>query len=159
MASQRKFLQLYDPVWLEERYCTNGETVGVIARSIGCSSSAVSLALRRVGIERTHNARGNFLPRHGHVPRKNGQRSPSPTYRSWGAMITRCSNPNVENYVRYGGRGITVCQRWRDFANFLADMGERPEDTSIDRIDVNGDYEPGNCRWATAEQQRANRRR
>jgi hypothetical protein len=73
-------------------------------------------------------------------------------------MKDRCTNQNHKSYNNYGGRGITVCERWMDFRNFLQDMGERPEGMSIDRIDVNGDYEPGNCRWATAQQQSLNKR-
>lgn len=80
-------------------------------------------------------------------------------YRSWVHMRHRC-NPNGKNssFKHYGGRGITVCERWQVFANFVADMGNRPGGYSLDRIDVNGHYEPGNCRWATWSQQAANKR-
>jgi len=99
--------------------------------------------------ERVH---GNT--RHGH--NLNGK--PSPTYRSWYHMKDRCQNSSHPHYKDYGARGIRVCERWQDFANFLADMGERPEDKTLDRIDNNKGYEPGNCRWATKKQQTQNRR-
>ncbi len=82
----------------------------------------------------------------------------TPTYFSWQAMIGRCTNPKHIAYPWYGARGITVCKRWRTFANFLADMGERPKGTTLDRKDNEKGYEPGNCRWATRIQQDANRR-
>lgn len=83
------------------------------------------------------------------------------THRSWSMMKTRCYNPNSGSYRHYGGRGIKVCKRWLDnFENFLQDMGERPPGTTLDRYpDGDGDYTPGNCRWATAEQQMKNRRK
>ncbi len=83
----------------------------------------------------------------------------SPEYRSWQSMLTRCTNDRYHRFDRYGGRGITVCPAWaRSFAAFLADMGPRPKGTTLDRWPNNdGNYEPGNCRWATPAQQRQNR--
>lgn len=81
-----------------------------------------------------------------------------PSYKSWDAMIQRCTNPKNPRFKDYGGRGITVCLEWRDFREFYRSMGARPKGTSIDRIDPNKGYEPGNCRWATAKEQMRNRR-
>lgn len=93
--------------------------------------------------------------RHGHTHKDTaGNITVSPTYKTWQSMKYRCARRSG-----YVDRGITVCERWRDsFENFLADMGERPPGLTLDRIDNNGDYEPGNCRWATGSQQQRNKR-
>ena len=96
--------------------------------------------------------------KHGHATRKKGLTA---EYTCWQAMKARCKNPSQDSWKYYGGRGIKVCPEWRDsFSVFFRDMGTRPSPShSIDRINPDGDYEPGNCRWATLSQQRRNRRR
>jgi hypothetical protein len=84
--------------------------------------------------------------------------STSRAYHLWSGMMTRCLNPKRSTWGRYGGRGITVCERWRSFENFYADMGDPPARMSLDRIDNDKGYEPGNCRWANAHTQSQNRR-
>lgn len=81
----------------------------------------------------------------------------SPTYHSWASMVARCTNPNNKRNARYMARGITVCDRWLVFANFLSDMGEKPGGTSLGRVDNNKGYCPENCRWETTVQQARNR--
>lgn len=88
-----------------------------------------------------------------------GRKRPSPEYSTWISMRNRCNNPKNHAYSYYGGRGISVCERWNDYANFIADMGPRPSPThSIDRENNDGNYEPSNCRWATKTEQAANQR-
>jgi hypothetical protein len=106
------------------------------------------------------NKTGRWNLRHGHA--HDGGATSSLTYKTWNAIKIRCTYPSVAGYENYGGRGIIVCERWlgeHGFENFLADMGERPsKGHSIDRFpNKDGNYEPGNCRWATRKEQQRNR--
>lgn len=114
---------------------------GGYTRSCGCLRSDTSAVV-------------NY--RHGHSRRRERE---TRTYRTWAGMISRCRHPTNTSYQWYGALGVSVCARWSDFRNFLSDMGEAPAGLSIDRIDPFGDYEPSNCRWATAIEQRHNQRR
>lgn len=114
------------------------------------------------GLKSGHNkscgcAAGNY--KHGHsVGRYNGG-SESPTKQTYNSMVARCTYQRHRAYPRYGGRGITVCARWlAGFENFLADMGERPDGHTLDRIDNSAGYNTDNCRWATPRQQYENKR-
>ena len=137
----------------------SGMSCSRIGRKHGLCSGTICRIMKRYGIQ----ARpvGGFPGQnavHGHGTREAHATGISGEYLTWMAMKARCLNPKHHAYRYYGGRGITVCQRWLTFPNFLLDMGTRPEGLTLDRIDVNGNYEPSNCRWATWEQQRANQR-
>jgi len=119
-----------------EKWVLTASLLGGLTRSCGC------LHKERTSIAKT---------KHG----KTGDR----TYGSWSAMKARCLNPKNGRYNSHGGRGIKVCGRWLEsFQNFLSDMGERPEGKSLERVDNDGHYEPGNCRWATPIEQASNTR-
>jgi hypothetical protein len=127
--------------------CDCGAEKSVRGRSLVIKESTSCGCFREENKSRLHT-------KHGHSPTGNY----SPTYKSWSAMHARCKYKHFIGAKYYAERGITVCDRWRKFENFLADMGERPPRTSLDRVDTNGGYEPGNCRWATYKQQGRNRR-
>lgn len=116
--------------------------------SCGCVRNEAAIEAATARIRQYHNLAGRRV--HG--------LSKAPAYARWGAMIQRCKNKNDAKFHRYGGRGIRVCDRWLNFLNFYSDMGDPPTPNhSLDRIDVNGKYEPGNCRWATQKTQQNNR--
>ncbi len=135
------------PFW--KCVCDCGNTVTVRANSLRQGRT------RSCGCLYRDNA-SLFNRRHGHT--KKGSKS-SPTYISWVKMKGRCYKQTDSGYYLYGARGISVCSRWFDFVNFLADMGERPIGTTIDRLNPAGHYMPSNCRWATPKQQAETNRR
>jgi len=114
--------------------------------------------VRKGNIKSCGCARGSYVAK-ANKERDTHAMTGTPTYRSWQAMKQRCINPNLPDYKFYGARGVSVCDRWmKSFDSFLEDMGERPDGTSIDRINPFGNYEPENCRWANDHTQRTNRR-
>ena len=128
--------------------CACGVETIVVSRNLASGNS------KSCGCLRLELARAQTLV-HGHAHKGRETRE----YWTWQAMLRRCRDPHSAFYAYYGGRGITVCERWLSFTNFLADMGSRPAGTSIERQDNNKGYAPENCYWGTRQQQAINQRR
>lgn len=127
--------------------CDCGQTNWVQVQKLTCGATRSCGCLARQAKSEAHF-------KHGHTLGKN----PTRAYRAWSGMHTRCENKSTKNYNDYGGRGIKVCEDWRDFSAFLRDMGEPPPGTSLDRVDNDQGYSKGNCRWATRVEQANNKR-
>lgn len=140
------------PLWL--CLCDCGATVTVRTDQLKSGHTRSCGCLRHSTLQRRHPNGTNF--KHGDATRSRR----TSEYVSFSGMHQRCRDPNCKDFKNYGGRGIKVCARWRVYDNFIADMGRKPSaQHTLDRVDVNGDYEPSNCRWATLSEQNSNQRR
>lgn len=143
----------------KEKYrCPGGKRVRRMFCRCDCGTEKIiQIGALRQGVTRSCGCLNTQLSRERST--RHG-RSADQVYKLWSVMKDRCNNPNNKAYRNYGGRGIKVCDRWlNSFENFLADMGERPQGTTLDRINSNGNYEPDNCRWVTRMEQNNNTRR
>lgn len=133
----------------------------VVGENTGSSSERRWVVRCECGVEKVvigSSLRGGKSRSCGRCAHKSHGMSRTPTYNTWKGMVERCGDPNCKDWPRYGGKGITVCSEWLTFENFFADMGVRPEGTTLDRYpDPAGGYGPLNCRWATSEEQAFNR--
>lgn len=146
---------------MTRRYLTEREKLALLQKQEwlcaieGCGKPALTRGWCKAHYQRWWKT-GNPIStatRHGHTRNY----TDSATYRAWVNMNSRCRYSYVRSYHRYGGRGITVCERWLGFKNFLADMGEKPPGMTLERVNTDGNYEPGNCRWATVHDQSRNK--
>lgn len=128
--------------------CECGNVIVTAGKLLRSGESASCGCLRK---ERSSAAARVAKTIHGHTSGGNSR-----TYRIWANMVSRCTNPRFDSFRHYGARGISVCESWKTFSNFLEDMGPAPEGLTLDRIDGNGNYQASNCRWVTSKQQAEN---
>ena len=136
----------------------HGKAQWLCACSCGPKSIVAGVDLRRSDRKATRSCGCRQRKATSDANRTHGQ-SETRAYSIWRTMWRRCTDPSSVAWGRYGGRGISVCEAWRDLGTFMADMGEPPSGRTLDRIDPDGNYEPGNCRWATPKEQAANKSR